>query len=138
MPLTRFGSPSQMVAVSFSRDEHSVHCAPLAIAGAQEKMMGDATSPCHIPLRSRHCPMLCGPWWQFGHCQEQLFFSLGLTLWLLRAGGSGCVGGCMTQIWVIVMILSLLPLEAMVLEHWFFLIVGAKEPHSVSDITVNR
>lgn len=34
----------------------------------------------------------------------------------------------MTQIWVIVMILSLLPLEAMVLEHWFFLIVGAKNP----------
>lgn len=55
--LTTFGSPSQMVAVSFSRDEHSVHCAPLLCAGAQEKMMGDATpSPCHIPLRSRFLP----------------------------------------------------------------------------------
>lgn len=43
--LSPFGSPSQMVAVSFSRDEHPVHCAPLLCARAQEKMMGDATPP---------------------------------------------------------------------------------------------
>lgn len=43
--LSPFGSPSQMVAMSFSRDEHPVHCAPLLCAGAQDKMMGDATPP---------------------------------------------------------------------------------------------
>lgn len=129
-----------MVAVSFSRDEHSVHCAPLLCAGAQEKMMGDATPPLpDIPLRSRLLLPLWALRWQFGHLpKEQLFFSLGLTLWLLRAGGSGCVGGCMTQIWVIVMILSLLPLEAMVLEHWFFLLWGPRTPLCLRDITVNR